>query len=325
VGGLRFATDGLPRRERGAALRGLFERGVLPVPMEPLPDRAVRVEIAKRGLPGVSVLSGVLCGVRQEAAPERSAQGGGDDLFFGVNLAGSSPVRQGDREATLHEGDGLVLTRGRGGFAISRPTPARFLGLVVPRTALAPLVTGLGGDALRLVPRGTGALSLLASYLGAVAQDEAALATPELRRLVAAHVHDLAALVVGATRDAAAAAEGRGLRAARLRAIREDVAANLQDPGLSVAAVAARQRVTPRYVHRLFEREDVSFAEFVLLQRLARAHRMLADPRLAGRPISSVAYDVGFGDLSYFNRAFRRLYNATPSEVRRQREHAPAA
>jgi AraC-like DNA-binding protein len=32
--------------------------------------------------------------------------------------------------------------------------------------------------------------------------------------------------------------------------------------------------------------------------------------------VSSIAYDVGFGDLSYFNRCFRRTYNATPSDVR---------
>jgi AraC-like DNA-binding protein len=33
---------------------------------------------------------------------------------------------------------------------------------------------------------------------------------------------------------------------------------------------------------------------------LSRAHRILSDPRFADRNISSVAFDVGFGDLSYF-------------------------
>jgi AraC-like DNA-binding protein len=55
----------------------------------------------------------------------------------------------------------------------------------------------------------------------------------------------------------------------------------------------------------------------VLGQRLSRAHRILSDPRLSDRNISSVAFDVGFGDLSYFNRAFRRRYAATPTETRR--------
>jgi len=29
-----------------------------------------------------------------------------------------------------------------------------------------------------------------------------------------------------------------------------------------------------------------------------------------------VAFDAGFGDLSYFNRVFRRRFGATPSDVR---------
>jgi AraC-like DNA-binding protein len=74
--------------------------------------------------------------------------------------------------------------------------------------------------------------------------------------------------------------------------------------------------VTPRYIHRLFENEGLTFSSFVLGQRLSRAHRILSDPHLADRNISSVAFDVGFGDLSYFNRAFRRCYAATPTEIR---------
>jgi AraC-like DNA-binding protein len=44
---------------------------------------------------------------------------------------------------------------------------------------------------------------------------------------------------------------------------------------------------------------------------------MLTDSRFAGRSISALAFDTGFGDLSYFNREFRHRYHATPSEVRR--------
>jgi AraC-like DNA-binding protein len=32
--------------------------------------------------------------------------------------------------------------------------------------------------------------------------------------------------------------------------------------------------------------------------------------------MASIAYDVGFNDLSHFNRVFRRHYHATPSEIR---------
>jgi AraC-like DNA-binding protein len=74
--------------------------------------------------------------------------------------------------------------------------------------------------------------------------------------------------------------------------------------------------VTPRYIHKLFENEGLTFSSFVLGQRLSRAHRMLSDPRFADRNISTVAFDVGFGDLSYFNRTFRRRYVATPTDIK---------
>jgi AraC-like DNA-binding protein len=53
------------------------------------------------------------------------------------------------------------------------------------------------------------------------------------------------------------------------------------------------------------ESDGTSFSEYVLNQRLENAHRMLSDERFAGRSISQIA-DIGFGDLSYFNRTFRR-------------------
>ena len=94
------------------------------------------------------------------------------------------------------------------------------------------------------------------------------------------------------------------------------ICAHLGDGELSVGEVAQRQRVTPRYVHKLFENEGLTFSSFVLGQRLARAHRMLSDPHLANRTVGSIAFDIGFGDLSYFNRTFRRRYGAAPREIR---------
>ena len=67
---------------------------------------------------------------------------------------------------------------------------------------------------------------------------------------------------------------------------------------------------------------DVGVGRFVLDRRLALAYRTLRQPRSATRTISSIASDTGFGDLSYFNRTFRRRYGITPSSARR--ENPPA-
>jgi AraC-like DNA-binding protein len=54
----------------------------------------------------------------------------------------------------------------------------------------------------------------------------------------------------------------------------------------------------------------------------------LCEPQATPAAIATIAYDVGFGDLSYFNRCFRRRYGMTPREVRGDRtviEIAPAS
>ena len=145
---------------------------------------------------------------------------------------------------------------------------------------------------------------------------EPALPTHELQQLAIAHIYDLAALAMGATRDAVEIASSRGLAAARLSEIKSDIAANLSGGDISVADIAQRQRVTPRYVQMLFENEGTTFTEFTRNARLNRAYRMLRDPRFADHSISTIAFEAGFSDLSYFNKVFRRRFGRTPSDVR---------
>ena len=92
---------------------------------------------------------------------------------------------------------------------------SRFAAFSVPRAAIAALVPDVGATIARPIPANNPAFRLLLGYL-ATANDVQGLITPELQRLAVTHVYDLLALALGATRDAAATAKGRGVRAARL-------------------------------------------------------------------------------------------------------------
>jgi len=143
------------------------------------------------------------------------------------------------------------------------------------------------------------------------------LASSDISHVVVTHLHHLIALSIGAHRHAAATALS-SVKSARLQAIKSDLVANFANPSLTVEQIAARHGVTARYVHKLFEREATTYTQFILRLRLECANRMLRDQRIITRSITSIAYDVGLSDLSYFNRAFRRHYNATPSYLRKQ-------
>jgi AraC-like DNA-binding protein len=106
------------------------------------------------------------------------------------------------------------------------------------------------------------------------------------------------------------------VRAVRLAAIKTDIVTNLHGADLNATMVATRNGVTVRYLHKLFAHEGLTYSKFVLGQRLERAYAILRNPLHARRGISTIAFELGVNDLSYFNRAFRRRYNATPSDVR---------
>src|SRR5262249_22153740 len=123
TGSFRFSIADIPVPQRHRVIGSLRERGLLPI--EPLQDDAVTLSIAKRFLPGASILSGTLCGVRQEGAGQ--ASDAKDDLFLGVNLMGRSVARQRGREAAFGDGEGVLLSLAEGCFTCLRPTPAKIL------------------------------------------------------------------------------------------------------------------------------------------------------------------------------------------------------
>jgi AraC-like DNA-binding protein len=106
------------------------------------------------------------------------------------------------------------------------------------------------------------------------------------------------------------------VRAARLRAIKTDIGRHLCEPALSIGAIAMRHGISPRYVRKLFQEEQTTFSDSVLVRRLERSRQMLRSPTQAISTIASIAHACGFNDLSYFNRTFRRRYGLTPSDFR---------
>jgi len=93
---LRFSTAGVPESARAQAVRDLHlsERAFLsaklePIePLEPLPNYPLHVDLTKRTLPGLAVVSGTLSGLRHIVRPSAAVPNGGDDLLVAVNVRG---------------------------------------------------------------------------------------------------------------------------------------------------------------------------------------------------------------------------------------------
>ena len=306
---LRFSTADWPeqqRRTRAAAFcASLFRQDI-----EPMPGRPFLVQGTVRRLPGLGVIWATAAGLIARRRPEHVTN---DDIMIDINLDGARSFRQRGREFAIRAGEALIANDAETGV-MTIPGPNRCISLRIPAQALSPDMR-IRTRFARVVAADNDVLRLLRPCLRVLRDPEIAR-TPDLLRLAVNQVHDLATILLGASREAVEIAEGRGLRAARFAAIKEDILRNLGVTDVSVGALATRHRVTPRTIQTLFEGEGTTLTGFVLQQRLARAHGLLCDPLKTEEKIAGIALDAGFGDLSYFNQAFRRRYGAAPSDVR---------
>jgi AraC-like DNA-binding protein len=307
---VRFSSCALPKDGRGKALEELHERGLLPTKFIHCGNAAPRVDLVNRTMPGLRILTAGFTSVRREGVRQE-----GDLLYLCMTLTGTTVGSRGGREMVLSDGDAVLMTNEEATWTMTSPSSVNIAGIRVPRSAIAPLVPKLENVTMRRITKDTSGLRLLRKYLDVVADDEA-LAASASQRLIVGHFYDLVALALGASSDAKALAADRTVGTVRLAAIKADILANIHDGDLNATMVATRNRVTVRYLHKLFESEGITYSEFVLGQRLARAYFLLMNPLHSGRAISTIAFELGFNDLSYFNRTFRRRYNATPSEIR---------
>jgi AraC-like DNA-binding protein len=307
---VRFSSRALPQEGRSGTIDELHERGLLPTKFIRYGNAVPRVDLVNRTMPGLRILTASYTSIRREGVRQE-----GDLLYLCMTLTGTTVGSRGGREMMLSDGDAVLMTNEEATWAMTSPSSANIAGIRVPRSAIAPLVPKLENITMQRIARDTSGLKLVRKYLDIVADDEA-LAAPASQRLIISHFYDLVALALGASSDAKALAADRTVSAVRLAAIKADIVANLDDGNLNATMVSTRSGVTVRYLHKLFESEGVTYSEFVLRERLARAYHNLRSPLHSGRAISTIAFDLGFNDLSYFNRAFRRRYNATPSEIR---------
>lgn len=185
----------------------------------------------------------------------------------------------------------------------------------IPRAHLEPATGDLNGilrNRLELTPR----WRLFLSYVQSLHQE-----TPHLpgdtAMQYAMHVRDLALIALGGRGEAQEIAAGRGLRVARLAALKRDIAAHLADSELTLEMLAGRHGISPSYIRALFSDEGVAFSDYVRAQRLQKARAMIASPNMAHMLISTIAFECGFSDISWFNKAFKRRFGRSPSDVRR--------
>lgn len=101
--------------------------------------------------------------------------------------------------------------------------------------------------------------------------------------------------------------------------IQEMVRRGYSNQDFSINMVAERLNMSAAYLSRLFKKNTgVTFVEYVLSVRMNEACYLLAETET---PIEEVVAQVGFSDISYFYKTFKKVNGCTPAVYRKNRQN----
>ena len=231
-------------------------------------------------------------------------------------------IRPAEGRVVIEQGGRRIALKAREAAVLSLVPETRFSLVQINRVDLImldetrlPILREMQGAGLmQPLPRINRGLQVLAHYGALVMRGLLPLHSAALQDLAIGHIHDLVGIAL-ADRSLPVPLSTEDRRSGRLMAIKADIEARLEQRDLGIDMIAGLHGVSARAIQKLFETETRTFSDYVLQRRLERAwHRLLT---AEGSPtISAVAFEVGFGDLSYFNRSFRKRFGCAPSQVR---------
>ncbi len=131
----------------------------------------------------------------------------------------------------------------------------------------------------------------------------------ELRQVLRERYANIAELDLSPAEDAAFAQEDAFI--AKLKGMVEE---HMEDTDFGVMELSKIMSVSRSFLHRKLKAlTNTSPINFIRIIRLQRARQLLQDK---GLQVSEVAYQVGFNDVSYFSRAFRKEFGVSPRAFR---------
>jgi acetamidase/formamidase/AraC-like DNA-binding protein len=314
---LRFSTEAYPHNRRGAAWRD--ELKVAGLHCESLcVDHTLHGTIQSRTTPAGIELT-CIASVPQTLAV---TAGGGRGLTLLMLVEGEATMTTPDLREALRPGH-IVCIPGHAARKLVFATVFRLLivdiGEALPGMRLtAPLpadVLMLAGDAAELFGRLL--QSLAASFDTLVSAD--ARAIQPFESMITAY---LAAAL--ADSQSAPSSGMTPSRAAVFARVCSRIDARLSEPELSLAAIAADEHMSARYLQKLFEKSGGSFSSYLRTSRLDRCRADLANPQYDKLSVSDICYRWGFNDPSYFSHAFREQFGISPRAYRDQMTIVPA-
>ncbi|MEV7286284.1 helix-turn-helix domain-containing protein [Streptomyces sp. NPDC093252] len=306
------STADVPEPSRAAVWRGAVRRWLAPVEVTPGRERPFAGRLGVVDLGYVRVLSMEADPMRLTRSAPLVAAGPGRRLALLAQVGGASAVRQDGRGALVGPGH-LALLDLRRPFVVEQRQPSSVRWVRLPQQALGTSDTRTGAVTGRAIPGEAGVAAVLALFTGGLAAADGGGAGPaEVGERLGGTVADLVATLIDEVARAEGAWDGRTGPEHTVAAVRRYIDAQVRDADLDPARIARAHGISVRYLHRLFQDEDITVRRLIQQRRVEGCARELARRGRAVATISAVAQSWGFRSPAHFCRAFKGVYGQTP-------------
>ena len=313
-------TRQIPAADRGDAVRETIARTVVHVNID---FPAVSGPEAFGAITDVGQVR--VCSVRSNATKvERTPRLARDELppsiFLGIQIAGSSLIVQGDREAVLRPGD-LAFSDSTAPYTLLDGDGIRQHFFSIPMASLALPFDAIRQLAAVTLSPGHPVADLAATYFRRLASRPDIFKEPGVAAVGRPSIELVRALIT--THLDASALARESSEVTLLLRILEYARAHLPEPGLNATQIAAVHHISVRHLYNVLARGGISLGDWIRTRRLEECRDELSRPQSRSGTISSVARRQGFTDPSSFGRLFRAAYGHSPGEWREICERNP--
>ncbi|MFC3572367.1 helix-turn-helix domain-containing protein [Streptomyces yaanensis] len=312
LSGTFYTTDSVPIHQRQTYWREALSQTFPAVDISVLEEvRSGTIRTSPLGHLQTNAVDGAP--LRARRTPRLIAQG--NDEYVGVELLcrGVARVEQDAREACLNPGEIFFFDMARP-MRLEFPHHFQTKFLVLPRQVLGLRESDLQRITATPIRPDTAMGSLLSPFLTKLV-DTAATYPSRTGEVLARHVVDLLTVLAEERLRQGAGDTPSGAQVLLLR-IQAFIDRHLADPDLTPEAIAQAHQISVRYLHKLFQTEDVTVSRWIQRRRLQECRRELARRESASRTIAAVARRWGFPSAAHFSRVFRDSYGMSPVQWR---------
>lgn len=314
TGFVTFSTQGVtpPRKvelwnERASTL-------ITRLHVEPARGAAFDASLRAAEVGGIGFIEATSTPTRVVHAHSAESRGGAVAYLIHLQLRGTCVNRQASREVLLGPGD-FVLCDSTLPCELLLGGDNVMLVLRIPQLLLERRLPMPEAYINRHMPASRGG-SIIAARFAALVWEQCERG---ISPLIAARLADsVCNLLAAAFMESGSALDGSTVTMQWKLRLRQFVDSRLDDPNLTPTQMARHFKISPRYIHKLYAREEESVSRYILRRRLEECQRALGDGAQRAKSISTVAFEWGFNSTTHFARVFRERFGRSPSEWRRE-------